>query len=73
MLKLDVRDLAAHYKKVRVDYETLRKQNMELAGGKQNKVAHATVEFALLKAVTEELFSVKSKSAAIRVESANSR
>lgn len=50
----------------------MRKQNLELADEVWEKVVHATVELARLKAVVEELGNVKLKLAASCVQSANS-
>lgn len=72
MLTQNVWDLAAHSKKFRADAEMLRKQNMELAGEAREKVAQFLVKSALLKAVTEELVTVRAKLAVCRLGSKNS-
>lgn len=60
MVTQDVRDLAAHSKKIRASAEVMRKQNIELAGEAPGKVAQATVESARSRALAEELASVTS-------------
>lgn len=72
MLTQAVRNVVAHCKRIQADSETLRKQNTKLAGEAQEKAAHNTVETARLKAVAEELATVKSMQAAICAENANS-
>lgn len=63
--------LMANSKKIRANAVALKRQNMETAKGVLEKVALATVEPAQLKAVAEELVSVKSKLAACHVKGAN--
>lgn len=58
-------------KKTYADAKALRKWNMELGSEVKEKRVLATVESALLKALTVKLVSVKSNSNAGRVERAN--
>lgn len=71
-LSQDVLRLASRYKKIRTVAGNMRKRSIELAGEVRERDARASVESDWLKAVTEELASVKSKMAPSRLEGADS-
>lgn len=73
MLTQDIRYLVVHSLKIQAHAKTLRKQNIELDGEVWEKAVNAIVESVLLKAVTEELASAKSKLVASSSGETNSR
>lgn len=59
MLTQNVRELVANPENIQAVAEALRKPNMRLTSDIRKKVALSTVEWARLKALDEELVSVK--------------
>lgn len=68
-----VQDLMLRSEKIVTDAKNLRKRIIELIGGAQKRTARATVDFARLNGVADELAIFKSKFATSPVERPNSR